>query len=290
MSRTYANFLLFEDVLDNIPNSSPIMTQAVDMLVNPQTRIVNEDCGTLLGSVLDTSLELEGLTEVATGDPLTYSRIVTLLGQGKYKTRVRSLNTCLSHTNGGICRKCYEATFLGSTAPEVDKLVTMASSLIYQSDVLLGDGFDTEFTLSQTEDDWYDVIVVNQGAVVDPSTYTLGFDTITFNDPPSSNIVAGLHVVHFFKQNTEPFLGYISKTYSGALLGMQALPTLKPLLRESIYESLFSDSFVSMLMDETAKFKAIPSTYMAYLDKVHGKMEKVLLAIYLFAIYGNIQI
>lgn len=290
MTRTYANFLLFEDVLDNLPDFSPVMNQAVQLLLTPTTYIVDEDCGTLLGDVRETTFELEGLTETATGSPLSYNRIVQLLGAGQYKTKIRTLNSCLSHANGGICRTCYESNFLGKIAPQVGSTITLSSLQIYQSDVLIGDNVKQTFNLSQTEDDWYDVVVVHQGLVVDPSEYTLGEDTITFNTPLPSDRTQGLHVVHFMSGNSEPFLGYIAKTYSGALLGMQPLPTLKPLLRQSLYEAQFSDSMVGIIVEEVTKLKALPTTYKDYLDRVHGKMEKVLLALYLFAIYGYVEV
>jgi len=74
------------------------------------------------------------------------------------------------------------------------------------------------------------------------------------------------------------------------LLGMQALPSLKPLLRMSLYEAQFSDSFVSMIVEETSKINTIPVTYINYIDSIHDKMEKVLLALYLYAIYSNVVI
>lgn len=290
MSRTYANFLLFEEVLDNIPTSSPVMRQAVGYLLNPMVKVVEEDCGTFLGEMVDTSLELQGKIETVTGDPLTAGRIIQLLSQGTYKVGIRNLTTCLSHTSGGICRKCYAGTYLGDTAPAVGSNLSIPSSLIYQTDVLIGDGATTTFTLSETSDDWYSVKVINQGVIVPSSQYTLGYNTITFNTAPVLDSTAGLYVVHFHKQNTDPFQGWIAKTYSGSLLGMQALPSLKPLLRMSLYEAQFSDSFVSMIVEETSKIKTIPVTYINYIDSIHDKMEKVLLALYLYAIYSNVVI
>jgi hypothetical protein len=290
MSRTYSNFLLFEDVLDNIPNTSPVMTQAVQILLNPITKIVSEDCGTLLGNIVDSSLELEGMTEVATGDKLTSTRIISLLSQGVYKFGVRDLHTCVSHTEGGICRTCYEAQYFGQTAPAVGTNITIPSSLIYQTDIVVADGYNSEYPLSQTSDDWYSVIVINQGEVYPSSSYTLGYDTITFNSPPALDSVTGLFTVHFFKHNTDPFQGFIAKTYSGALLGMQPLPTIKTLLRERLYETQFSDNFIALMVDEITPLKAIPRTYLEYLDKLHSRLEKVLLCLYLFAIYSNVEV
>lgn len=288
MSRTYSNFLLFEEVLDNIPTVSPTMTQAVGILLNPLTTVVDEDCNTLLGEIVDTSYELEGLIEVATKSVLTRTRINQLLQQGKYKVGVRNLHTCLSHTSGGICRLCYQGTFPGEAAPNVGSNISVPNMLIYQTDVIQGTGYASAFDLSETSDDWYEVKVVKNGVVLNEGPdYTLGDSGITFPSIPTNN---DAYVVHFLKQNTDPYQGYIARTYSGALLGMEPLPTLKPVLRESLYEQQFSDSFLSMLIEEVKQFKAIPDTYLDYLERVHSRMEKVLLTLYLFAVYSNVEV
>jgi hypothetical protein len=262
------------------------MAQAVEMLLNPTTKIVEEDCDTLLGEVVETSVELEGRIEVSTKEVLTNARIVELLEEGKYKLGIRTLATCQSHTKGGVCRICYEGSLIGQTAPVVEATVAVPAMQIYQSDTLMGNGVMTEFPLSQTEDDWYEVKVVRNG-VIQTSGYTLGFDTLTYTPTLDAGEIV---IVHYLKQNTDPFQGYIAKTFSGALLGMQAMPTIKPLLRESLYETLFSDNFIGLVLAELKPLKAIPSTYIDYLERVHGRMEKVLLALYLFALYSNVEV
>lgn len=287
MSRSYSNFLLFEDVLDAIsPSDSVIMAQAVQTLLNPTVQIVEEDCNTLLGEITETSVELQGRIEAATKAALTNTRITALLAAGQYKTGLRTLPTCQSHVSGGVCRICYSGSLLGSVAPAVGSTVNIPALQIYQSDTLGGNGFTTTFNLSQTSDDWYDVKVVKNG-VVQTSGYTLGYNTITISPAIGVNEIV---IVHFMKQNTDPLQGYIAKTYSGALLGMQPLPTIKPLLRESLYEPLFSDSFIGLMMEELKPLKAIPSTYIDYLQRVHSKFEKILLALYLFALYSNVEV
>lgn len=287
MSRTYSNFLLFEDVLDGISNSSTIMAQAVKLLLNPVVRVLAFDCDTLLGEIRDTSYEMEGMVEVATKARLSRDRISQLLQSGQYKTGIRTLSTCQTHTWGGICQACYQASLFTDTSPNFGDTVVVPSYLVYQTDTLLSDGNIPTFDLSQTSDDWYSIKVFNNGTEVPTSNYTLGFDTITFNPllPQGS-----VYVVHFLKLNTEPFQGYIAQTYSGALLGMQPLPTLKPMLRMALYEQQFSDGFIGLLMDELSTLKAIPSTYIDFVNNVHGKMEKVLLALYMYALYSNVEI
>lgn len=290
MARTYSNFLLFEDVLDNLPASSdPIMVQAVNFLKNPMFTIVDSDCGTLLGSIRDTSSELEGLIEVATGTPLSQARIRYLLGQGQYKTGVRDLHTCLSHTRGGVCQQCYQGSFLGSTAPHIGTNTSVESSLVYQTDVIIGNAYTSTFPLSQSTDEYYNIKVIWKGSVVNPSSYTLGYNSITFPfNIPLSN-TEGIYIVHFYVKNTESFQGLVSKTYSGGLLGMAPLPTGKTLLRERLYEDMFSDTFIGLMSEVLLQYKMIPSTYFAYVETIHSRMEKVLLILYLYGLYSNIE-
>lgn len=289
MSRSFANFLLFEDVLDNIPTTDPVMVQAVNTLLAPMVKIVEENCGTLLGAVTETSLELEGLTDIATGDVLTPTTIRAALAAGKYKLNLRSLSSCNSHLKGGICRKCYQGSYIGQTAPAVGTTISLTSSLIYQTDVVLGTGYSSKFTLSQTTDDYYDIKILNQGVVV-TTGFTLGYDFIQFNSIVPLNPVTGAYTIHFYQQNTEPFEGLIAKTYSGSLLGIQPLPTLKPLLRKQLYDSQLSDNFIALMLEIVEPMRAIPSTYLDYLQTVHSRLEKVLLILYLYAVYGNVQL
>lgn len=267
------------------------MKQAVDMLLNPIVKVVEEDCGTLLGSVVDTGLELQGFTEVATKEPLDIARINQLLTAGQYRTGIRTLHTCQSYKLGGVCRRCLSASLFTDTDLSVGETSKIPSLIVYQTDMVRGNGYTTTFPLSETSDDWYEVVVIKQGMRLSEGVdYSLGFDSITFPTAMTVDSETSVVTVHFMKQNSDPFLGYISKTYSGALLGMLPLPSLPTLLRESLYDILFSDNFVGLLLEDLEPLKAIPSTYRDYLDRVHGKMEKVLLALFLYSIYGNVEI
>jgi hypothetical protein len=291
MSRTYSNFILFEDVLDQIPPESMVMKQAINMLLNPVVNIVEDDCNTLLGKMVDTNLELQGYTECATKEPMDNARIHQLLVAGSYRIGVRSLYTCQSYKLGGVCKLCYKAHHFGvEPDTSMGTAITIPALQIYQTDVLAGNGVSKEFFLSETSDDWYDVVVIKEGQRMSPSDYTLNFDSITFNTVPGTDPETDVIAVHFLKQNSDSFLGYIAKTYSGALLGIDPLPAIEPMLRHDLYEAAFSDSFIGMILDEVHKLKAIPSTYKNFMDQVHGKMERMLLALFLYAIYSNVEV
>lgn len=286
--RTYANFLLFEDLLDNLPIGAPLLTQMASNIISPRVQMIEEDCGTLLGSVEDTVFALEGKVELATDTALSRTRIEELLGEGKYTVAIRDLHSCIS--TGGICKKCFQATYPTYTNEIViGQSIQVPSSLNYQSDVLVTDGINRTFNLTQNQDDYYSVIVVKNGLIVPTNMYTLTYDTIVLNDalPIDINTV---YVVHFYKANSEPLLGYISKTYTGGLLGLTPLPALKTPIRESLYQTLISDSMILNMTSQLRPFKAlIPTTYMDYLDRIHDRLEKALFILYLFAVFGNVN-
>lgn len=291
MSRTFSNFLLFEDVLDGLSTDAPpIMKQAVSILKKPIVKVVSPDCRTLLGQIVDTSSEAEGKVEVATDLPLTQTRIRQLLSQGKYQIGIRKLHTCLSHLDGGICQACYKGSFLGEQTPSVGTIVAIDSSFIYQTDILVGDNYTSKFTLSQTSDDYEFVKIFNQGVLVDPAHYTLGYDFVQFEVKIPLDSVTGVYTVHFYSKSTEPFQGYISKTYSGAVLGMEPLPTAPMLLRKSLYEAQFSDGFIALMMEILKEVQGIPPTYLDYIERIHSRLEKVLVILYLYSIYSNVNV
>lgn len=286
--RTYASFLLFEDLLDNLPAGAPLLTQMAKALISPRVNLVSEDCGTLLGTVEETTFSLEGKVELSTDLPLTRTRIEQILSQGKYKTAIRNLHSCTAP--GGICKKCFEATYSTYTGElVVGQPVTVPSSLNYQSDVIVADGVNTSYSLTQTDDDFYSVIVVHDGQVIPPSEYTLGYDFIEFG-PSLSMAVNTVYVVHFYIENSEPLLGYIAKTYTGGLLGMTPLPALRTPIRESLYQTLISDSMLLNMASQLKPFRPlIPTTYMDYMERIHDRLEKALFILYLFAVFGNVN-
>lgn len=281
--RSFTNFLLFEDILEAIPDGSPLLTQTVNKLLSPVAEIIEEDCGTLLGEVVDISYELEGRVEVATNLPLSKTRINYLLSEGSYIVRIRTLHSCMS--DGGICQKCYESNFIGDTAPEIGSRAPIDSYQVFQSDTIIGNGIKSEFELTQSEDDYDYAVVVKEGVIV-TSGYSITGTTITFNSPLSINET---YIVHFYSLTSQPFLGYIARTYSGGLLGIRPLPTLDLLLKPIYYQALFNDQILFRMVKEVEYIKEIPRTYIDYIDRIHDPLEKALYITYLYTIYKNIE-
>lgn len=108
--RSYSNFLLFKNVLENLPTGSRIIQDAARMIMNPYITIIEADCGTLLGKIEKLSYALEGEIELGTQNRLTIARIGLLLSQGVTTIRIRSISTCTSKK--GLCMACYTSTFV----------------------------------------------------------------------------------------------------------------------------------------------------------------------------------
>lgn len=108
MSRNYVNTLLLESAMDSINTSDPLLWSVADTAMAPVVKITEEDCGTLLGESTLADYDAEGLTELATGVPLTRSRINSLRSLGQSFVDVRSLRSCIAQD--GVCRVCYAAS------------------------------------------------------------------------------------------------------------------------------------------------------------------------------------
>lgn len=97
------------DLLDNIPTSGSPVYSIADLIFNPRVKIVEEDCHTKVGKIVNVSEDLEGEYLVETSALITSSVITQFFNQGIYETRIKTLPTCTSPH--GICRACYKATY-----------------------------------------------------------------------------------------------------------------------------------------------------------------------------------
>ena len=282
--RTYSNFLLFEDILSNLPPNSVFLSSIANSLISPAVKIIEEDCGTLLGDLVPLDFEKEGHVELATGDNLTRTRISQILTSGIYKVSLRSMHSCIS--KGGVCKKCYEASYLDKTAPAINTQVNLESSLNYQTDVIIGNGYSSDYELTQSEEDFDKVIVFKEG-VIQSAGYGIIDNRIYF---PTEIDPTDIYTIQFYKTTSEPLQGYMARSYSGDLLGMKPLPTLPTIIQESLYSQVIPDSILAIMVNELAPYKAIPSTFLEYIDKIHDKLEKALFILYIYAIFSNVQI
>lgn len=281
--RSYANSLLMEDILPYIDAESPGTYSVVNSLLRPRIKIVEEDCGTLLGKVVDLKSTSEGLIELENEDPLTKARINELLSKGIYQVRTRDLGKCTS--KGGVCRKCYASSpiyrFDTATVGSVKKL---NDEYVFSTITLKGQSLS--FRLGKTPTDYSRVIVFKNNQLVDSSTYSIFNDKITFE---SALLPLENYVVFFVKDTNNLLLNYVSETYSGSLLGLSPLldsylPVPLTVLRDQL-----SEEMITYMRLEVEGLPQAPESFLKYSETIPDKLEKALFLIYLHAIYFGTQ-
>ena len=280
--RTYSNFLIFEDFLDYLPDSSTLLYHAADSIINPQVQVVEHDCGTLLGAKISLDYESEGLIESSTLNPLTQSRINYLLSQGTYSTFVRKTSHCTSEK--GICQVCFQGTFPDLPVPAINDLVTLDALFNKYTDVIVGNGASKNFPLSKNPSDFEKVLVIRNGVLM-TSGFSFQDDHMIFNVAPT---LGTRTIVRFYELQTSSLLGFFTKTYSGGLLGIAELPTSDLIVRQSLLEDFLSDSFLDTMLNELSTISTVPSQYLDYCKEIHSKLEKALYIIYLYSVYDSI--
>lgn len=283
--RSYSGFLILEDLLDNLPASNPNLVNFCYDITNPFITVVEEDCGTPVGEWITLDFSYLGYTELSTGLPLTQTRITNILSSGIYNISIRSLDTCIS--TGGVCQACHKGSFIDHTTPAIGSVIRITPDYNYQTDVILCDGVTGVFTLTETAANYDKILVVVDGVVI-TSGYSISGDVITFSPvQPLGTYVA----CRFNRTTNQPFLGYISSKYTGALLGMSTLPTQDLFLKHSLIQSNITNTALAQAEAELIQsFPMITSNYIRYLDTIKDPLEKALYISVLYGIYGNVTV
>lgn len=298
--RTYANFLLFDGVLDNLPSVSVPMVLAATKLLNPHVTIVSPDCQTLIGNPVPADFAAIGLTELATSSVITSSRVNYLLSIGVTIIRTRSTSTCSS--KNGLCIKCYSTAagagnildgawtldgshtlnggaLSGSSPITTGTILVVPNRYISHYQLITGDGFNTTFP-SSVDSSFYN------STDLPSSTGFISNNMITFLVAPTAGEIIP---IHYYSPSSTPLLNYLAKSYSGSILGVSPLPTYKLIVKPSIYQGMFTSNEVSLLRAELDKYASnIPVTTLNYCDTIPDTLEKVLLIIFLYSIYANV--
>jgi hypothetical protein len=281
--RTYSGFLLLEDLLDFLPNSNASIVSFANDIISPIVTVSQSDCGTRIGTKIPIDYEIEGRVELATDTVIGKTRIDELLTAGTYKVATRSSHSCTAV--GGICQLCYAATFMDKPIPDIGSKLKMPAEYNYQTDVLIGDGLKSVFDLTEPSTHYDYAHVIINGAI-QSTGFTFGDMTLTMSTPPAYNTNV---VVRYFRITGQPYLGYLSDTYSGSLLGMKPLPAQSLNVRPSLIQKSLSDDKINQVKQEIRRtYKLIPSTYIEYVDRIPDKLEKSLYLVVLYGIHANV--
>lgn len=288
--RSYSGLLVFESVFDSIPSQEVLLSQFATTLFSPSVKIVEADCGTLLGKKVLTDYPIEGRIELSTGVPYTQPRISSLITSGTYFTHIRTLDTCTS--KGGVCRACYAASRVGRSIPSVGDYLAIFPEYILASETTVFRTGESSSLLSYDSTAYDRVDVFTSGNPV-----TSGFTLVPPSDP--SNPATGLivlttpatsdvyYTLHYSSVIRSPYLYWLAGTYSGSLLGMSPLPSPSLHLPQSLVSNSISLGQIEDLATSISATNRAPQDLVEYNRQIPGKLERSLFLLALGVIYSK---
>jgi hypothetical protein len=280
--RSYSALLIFENIYDYIPTANPDIVSFSTLLFNPNVPVVSVNCNTTLGNIQSVDYELEGEVELATGLVISMDRINQLLFQGIYTVATRTLDTCIAP--GGVCQACYAASRQTLPVPAVGSRITIYPEYGIETLVIKGAVGQFSFTLDLSPTQYEYVYIYIDGVLQTSSQYSISDTTLTLNTPLAAELNV---VVRYTSLNTAPYLVWLANRYSGALLGLEALPSPMLPVRSLLLTSLVPQNRLQLLIQYTNTLSTIPANYLQYLDTIADPLEQSLFMLALNSIFAS---
>lgn len=268
--RSYTATLLFEEVLDLVTPGS-LKETLIEALLLPSVSIVEEDCETFLGVRALLSPDLIGKMDRGTGTFLSRLDLINHSNAGETELSLRSSYSCVS--SGGICQKCFEASYPKRALPAVGTSVTLKGAYFLQVEHGVLDA-DKSFPLSLPFTLYDTLYVYVNGGLQSPANYAVS-NTAVACPPrsPGDNITVKYEV-----QNKVPFMQYLSGTYGGALLGMRGLVSRPMPLSVKLHSELIPEEDMQALISLVQSMNSVPNEIKLYLKTCKNRLEKAILA------------
>lgn len=298
MSRSFANFLLFEDLFDNLDQTNLTLVTLANQIFAPYVTIVQENCGTKSGKLIDVTPSINGQVKLIFNGvlnpdrtiPLSYrisnTDINTWLGASLYTTRVRELHNCTSL--GGVCGVCYASTF-NTAAPEVGTQVQIKNQYILHTDSHLTSSSVDTYSISSDPATYHFLQVYLGNVLLEENTdYTLASDSLSLtltSMPTTGNYLTINSIIY----SNKPFLSYLAGTYSGSALGISSItqqPTTLPL---GFIDRNISEGQLMLLYDQVKNNSYVDQTTLDFYNSTRNRLEKALFLITVASIYNDIQ-
>lgn len=292
--RTLSSFLLFENVLDNLDQTNPYVTQLSTQLFTPNVTIVQENCGTMLGKKISIDLSINGLVRMDWNGILNPNRTIpeayriskldiqTWLGKSIYTTYVRDIHYCTSM--GGICSACYAAS-LNVAAPKVGTIVNIPNRYVVHKDSFLTTT-SPFYTISIGADTYDYVVVYLDNHPLGASEYSSDGSTITLSTAPA---YGQFLTINYVAISNKPFLNYVSKTFSGDLLGVEPVSYQDLFLPLSVIDRAVAGNNIEQLHDQMQALGNVDQIYLDYCGSVTNRIERAILTLILFTLYNDVQ-
>lgn len=302
MSRSLSNFLLFEDLFDNLSTTNPSLTELASQIFSPYVTVVQEDCATKLGKKVKVSREISGLVKVEFNGTLEADRTIpesyrfskedieSMLATSMYTTYVRDLHYCTSV--GGICASCYASTF-GLPAPEVGTQVRVQNEYILRNDsystredVKSYKIVDNSEVAGENTYD-YTLAYLDNHLLQEGVEYTVDSDNyLTLTEFPLEGQYLSINSV---LRSNKPFMTYLANRYSGSLVGLKSITTQPTTLPLGVIDRGISEGQIDQLYTHLTQLSLVDQTVLDYYSRITNRLEKALFVITLYSIFNDIQ-
>lgn len=281
--RNYTNTLLFESALDSITESNALLKNTAYNLFNPTIKIVEEDCETLLGTLLPVAPDSLGSIEIETGLPITVARLNALSLLGKSQVRTRSTYSCIS--KGGVCKECLLGSRPRLTSSAVGDFVKISPELTVSTvQASLSTG-DAVITLPYSPDQYDVLYLYNDGTLLATSAYSISGDTLTLVSPVGSDSFFNLK---FLVVSNVAYYYWLTGTFSGSLIGIKELTSLPLPVKKSLMTSFVNEPDVESLRVQLVNNNDVSEEdFVQYIPNIKDPFEKAVFVITLGSIFLN---
>lgn len=293
--RLLSNFLLFENVLDNLNYSDPYVSLLATQLFKPNVTIVQQNCGTTLGKRIPVNLTCNGLVRMDWNGtlnldgtiPVSYkiskADIQSWLGRSIYETYVRDLHYCTSV--GGVCAACYAAT-MQTAAPEVGSIIQIPNSYVTHIDSFMT-STSTNYNLTVEREVFdYANIFLDNVLLEEGTDYTISDKLLTLSQAPT---FGNFLTVNEIAISNKPFLSYVGKLYGGDFLGIEPIFFQDILLPHSVIDRNIQPSQLNQITTALEKLGIVDQTYLNYCEKITNKVERAIILLILYTLYTDVQ-
>lgn len=85
------------------------------------------------------------------------------------------------------------------------------------------------------------------------------------------------------------YWGYLTRSFSGSIIGAKPLQTPPLPIRESLVKSVLTPGILAFLHDEAFKLEGLPANYETYCRSIVDPLERALLTLALYSLYSNVS-
>lgn len=281
--RTYSGLLLFENLFDYIPPDITDIYNLAQSVITPDLPIVEHDCGTTLGKFVGVNFELQGETELATGQVISKDRIEALLSHGIYEVATRHTSTCVSEN--GVCSSCYAATYPDVDTPLVNTRVKITPEYLVNSEIIVTNSSSTQYAMITDPTTYDKTHAYCDGVLLTDADYYIEDSVFTLRSLYSEEKYI---VVKCVKFDTFPFVVWLANTFSGSIFGMDPLPHQQLPVRSLLLASLLDENRLQLINEQLSEIATIPDSYLTYIDTIRDPLEKTLFMLALYCTYYNV--